>query len=211
MGIPAQTQPPRALPPAPRERWSWGCAAVPRAPLGAGPAESSLLATGSSGRLRVCRSIPRPSARTPHAPTPPPTPPPQGLSCSDSICGTEEDKEAWAFFLTSTLGGRELFFYAAHCSLTAIRKNHPVHGLYWICKLLILFFNNHLLSTINHERWEEVRRCISAIKLLPGSTSAEQRILLYVGIDLPPLLIWLGASRDHVWWNPKTIWKQRWM
>lgn len=56
-------------------------------------------------------------------------------------------------------------------------------------------------------RWEEVC-CISAIKLLPGSTSAEQRILLYVGIDLPLLLIWHGASWDNIWWNPKTIWNK---
>lgn len=102
---------------------------------------SVLFDTCRSGLLGAEGQSAGPLVRTPWLFRPPC---PEGLSCCDSICGTEEDKEASAFFLTSTLRGRELFFYVAHCSLTSIRKNHPVHGLYWICKLLILFFNNHL-------------------------------------------------------------------
>lgn len=48
------------------------------------------------------------------------------------------------------------------------KKNHPVHSFYWIFKLLLLLLNNHF----GHQpcRAGEVH-CVSAIKLVPGSTS----------------------------------------
>lgn len=76
---------------------------------------------------------------------------PKGLSYFDSICGTEEGKEAWAFFLTSTFWGRELFFYVAHCSLTPSEKIilfmvYTEFANYW--------YSFSITTCVYHQPWE---------------------------------------------------------
>lgn len=127
-----------------------------RAPVNAGPARDTawpswflLLLEVQAPPPWVWRSIHRPlSENTPffHLPTP------RAFLAVTISVALKRIKKLWAFFLTSTLGGQRACFYVAHCSLTAIReKKHPVHGLYWICKLLILFFNT---TCIYHQPWE---------------------------------------------------------
>lgn len=90
--------------------------------------------------------------------------------------GTEEIREASAFPCLLLLGQRVLFLYVAHCS----HHNQERASCSWFILNLQttdIIFQQPLVSTINHERWEEVH-CISAIKLLPGSTSSSKGCFL---------------------------------
>lgn len=110
--------------------------------------------------------VPRPLSENPLAFLPTLT---EGLPCCDSICGTEEDKEAWAFFLTSTLWGRELFFYIAHCSLTTIRKKIIPFMVYTEIANYWCYFS--ITTCIYHQPWEVGRGtlclCNKTCQVLP--------------------------------------------
>lgn len=156
---------------------------------------SGLPLPGSEGQSTA------PFVGTPHSCTSPP----QGLSCDEMtvLAALKRIKQLWAFFLTPR-EGRELV-PTEHVVVSPPLEKRTI--LFVVYTESANYWHDFSITTctIEHEKREE-GRCVSAIKLPPGSTSAEQRVLLYVGVDLPPSLIWLGASWDNMQWNPKTIW-----